>query len=150
MNPALTYDPNLATVYLLESWSSAGGLLRMSTITGAVGSEVLTTGVAFPTGPQPWQAVEPTINFAPQLGSIELIDTDDDRLDWTVYRIEYLYHQVSLRIILTTRIVRKPLTGLHFLRYTHYRSNQIVSLRFIVSQPFNGTPNGTPNEKATN
>ena len=27
MNPALTYDPNLATLYLLESWSSANGLL---------------------------------------------------------------------------------------------------------------------------
>jgi len=86
MNPALTYDPNLATLYLLESWSSANGLLRMSTITGAVGSEVLTTGVALPAAPQPWQAVEPTINFAPQLGSSQKIDTDDDRLDWTVYR----------------------------------------------------------------
>jgi hypothetical protein len=65
MNPALTYDPTLATLYLLESWSSTNGLLRMSTITGAVGSEVLTTGVAFPTAPLPWQAVEPTLNFAP-------------------------------------------------------------------------------------
>ena len=86
MNPALTYDPNLATLYVLESWSSANGLLRMSTITGAVGSEVLTTGVALPAAPQPWQAVEPTVNFAPQLGSTKKIDTDDDRLDWTVYR----------------------------------------------------------------
>jgi hypothetical protein len=86
MNPALTYDPNLATLYLLESWSSANGLLRMSTITGAVGSEILTTGVVLPAAPQPWQAVEPATNFAPQLGSTEDIDTDDDRLDWTVYR----------------------------------------------------------------
>ncbi len=86
MNPALTYDPNLPTLYLLESWSSANGLLRMSTITGAVGSEVLTTGVALPASPQPWQAVEPTLNFAPQLGSTRDIDMDDDRLDWTVYR----------------------------------------------------------------
>jgi hypothetical protein len=86
MNPALTYDPNVATLYLLESWSSANGLLRMSTITGAVGSEVLTSGVALPTSPQPWHAVESTLNFAPQLGSTRDIDTDDDRLDWTVYR----------------------------------------------------------------
>lgn len=86
MNPALTYDPNIATLYLLESWSSANGLLRMSTITGAVGSEVLTVGVAVPAAPQPWQAVEPALNFAPQLGSTNDIDTDDDRLDWTVYR----------------------------------------------------------------
>jgi hypothetical protein len=86
MNPALTYDPNIATLYVLESWSSANGLLRMSTITGAVGSEVLTAGVALPATPQPWQAVEPAINFAPQLGSSRDIDTDDDRLDWTLYR----------------------------------------------------------------
>ena len=58
----------------------------MSTITGAVGSEVLTVGVALPAATQTWQAVEPTINFAPQLGSAKRIDTDDDRLDWTVYR----------------------------------------------------------------
>ena len=86
MNPALTYDPNLTTLYVLESWSSANGLLRMSTISGAVGSEVLSTGVALPAAPQPWQAVEPAINFAPQLGSANRIDMDDDRLDWTVYR----------------------------------------------------------------
>jgi putative Ig domain-containing protein len=86
MNPALTYDPNLSTLYLLESWSSANGLLRMSTITGAVGSEVLTIAVALPAASEPWQAVEPTTNFAPQLGSAKDIDTDDDRLDWTVYR----------------------------------------------------------------
>ncbi len=86
MNPVLTYDPNVPTLYVLESWSSANGLLRLSTITGAVGSEMLTTGVALPAAPQPWQAVEPTTNFAPQLGSTEKIDTDDDRLDWTVYR----------------------------------------------------------------
>ena len=86
MNPALTYDPNLATPYVLESWSSANGLLRISAISGAVGSEVLTTGIALPDAPQPWQAVEPTLNFAPQLGSTRDIDTDGDRLDWTVYR----------------------------------------------------------------
>jgi Putative Ig domain len=86
MNPALTYDPNLATLYLLESWSSANGLLRMSMITGAVGSEVLTTGVTLPASAQAWQAVEPTLNFVPQLGSTKNIDMDDDRLDWTIYR----------------------------------------------------------------
>jgi hypothetical protein len=74
MNPALTYDPNLSTLYLLESWSSANGLLRMSTITGAVGSEVLTIAVALPAASEPWQAVEPTTNFAPQLGSAKDID----------------------------------------------------------------------------
>ncbi len=102
MNPALTYDPNLATLYLLESWSSANGLLRMSTITGPVGSEVLTVGIAVPAAPQSWQAVEPALNFAPQLGSTMDIDTDDDRLDWTVYRNGSLW---------TAQTVFLPATG---------------------------------------
>lgn len=102
MNPALTYDPNLATLYLLESWSSANGLLRMSTITGAVGSEILTVGVSLPAAPQPWQAVEPTRNFAPQLGSTKDIDTDDDRLGWTAYRNGSLW---------TAQTVFLPATG---------------------------------------
>ncbi|MGH7913615.1 MAG: Ig domain-containing protein, partial [Candidatus Binataceae bacterium] len=84
--PATTYDPNLATMYLLESNSGGAARLRLDTITGAVGAEVLTTGVAFPIGSAPWQSFSPTLNFAPQLGSASLIDTDDDRMQSCVYR----------------------------------------------------------------
>ena len=84
--PALTYDPNLSTMYLLESASGGSAKLRLDTITGAVGAEVLTTGVAFPIGSAAWQSFSPTLNFAPQLGSTSLIDTDDDRLQSCVYR----------------------------------------------------------------
>lgn len=84
--PATTYDPNVATMYLLESSASGSAKLRLDTITGAVGAEVLTTGVAFPIGSAAWQSFSPTLNFAPQLGSTSLIDTDDDRLQSCVYR----------------------------------------------------------------
>ncbi len=84
--PATTYDPNLLTMYLLESSSSGSAKLRLDTITGAVGSEVLTTGAAYPIGSSAWQSFSPTLNFAPQLGSASLIDTDDDRLQSCVYR----------------------------------------------------------------
>jgi len=84
--PATTYDPNLATMYLLESKSGGSAELRLDTITGAVGAEVLTTGVAFPIGSAAWQSFSPTVNFAPQLGSARLIDTDDDRMQSCVYR----------------------------------------------------------------
>jgi Putative Ig domain len=84
--PAITYDPNLATMYLLESDSGGSAKLRLDTITGAVGAEVLTTGVAFPIGSAAWQSFSPTLNFAPQLGSARLIDTDDDRILSCVYR----------------------------------------------------------------
>jgi hypothetical protein len=84
--PATTYDPNLSTMYLLESSSGGSARLRLDTITGAVGAEVLTTGVAFPTGSSGWQSFSPTLNFAPQRGSARLVDTDDDRMQSCVYR----------------------------------------------------------------
>jgi hypothetical protein len=83
--PALTYDNNLDTEYLLESWSGGSGRLRISTITGPVGAEVLTAGVAFPTA-SAWQSGSPTGNFGPQLGDSRGIDTGDDRLLNCVYR----------------------------------------------------------------
>jgi len=46
--PAVTYDNTIATEYLLELWNGSIGQLRLSKITGSVGSEVLTTGIAFP------------------------------------------------------------------------------------------------------
>ena len=46
--PAVTHDNTLATEYLVRNWSGASGTLRVSTITGSIGAEVLTTGVAFP------------------------------------------------------------------------------------------------------
>ena len=84
--PATTMDPDLSTMYLLEQSSSGSGKLRVDTITGAVGSEVLTTGVAYPTGPSAWQTFSPVTNFAPQLGSSENIDTEDGRIQSCVYR----------------------------------------------------------------
>jgi hypothetical protein len=84
--PATTMDPNLSTMYLLEQNSSGSGKLRIDTITGPVGSEVLTSGVAYPTGPSAWQEFSPVINFARQLGSSENIDTEDGRIQSCVYR----------------------------------------------------------------
>jgi hypothetical protein len=84
--PATTMDPNLSTMYLLEQSSPGSGKLRVDTITGPVGSEVLTSGVAYPTGPLAWQEFSPVINFAPQLGSSENIDTEDGHILSCVYR----------------------------------------------------------------
>ena len=83
--PAVTHDNTLPTEYLVRSWSPSAGTLRISTITGSVGSEVFTVGVAFPHAAGAWQdsAAE---NFAPQLGSTSRIDTDDSRIENCVYR----------------------------------------------------------------
>ncbi len=50
--PAVTHDNTLATEYLVRNWNGASGTLRVSTITGSIGAEVLTTGVAFPRAAQ--------------------------------------------------------------------------------------------------
>jgi len=83
--PAVTHDSTLPIEYLVRNWNAQEGTLRVSTITGSVGAEVLTTGVAFPKAGNSWQdsAAE---NFAPQLGSTARIDTDDDRIENCVYR----------------------------------------------------------------
>lgn len=89
--PAVTYSDSFATVYLVENWNgdSDGGWLRISTITGAVGSEVYTAGTAYPTTASTW-AEEPALgadsNFAPQLGSTDKIQNGDSRVRSVVYR----------------------------------------------------------------
>ncbi len=84
--PATTYDNSLSTLYLLETWNGGSGQLRLSTITGAVGAEVLTAGIAYPTGSKSWQMSAPVTNFAPQSGSSSGIDNGDDRILSCVYR----------------------------------------------------------------
>lgn len=84
--PANTYDSMLSTMYLVESYGGGTGRLRVSTITGPVGSEVLTVGVAYPTATSTWRSTASITNFAPQLGTTNKIDTDDDRIEGCVYR----------------------------------------------------------------
>jgi hypothetical protein len=83
--PAVTHDSTIPIEYLVRNWNGANGTLRVSTITGAVGAEVLTTGVAFPKAAHTWQD-SGAENFALQLGSTARIDTDDDRIENCVYR----------------------------------------------------------------
>ena len=64
--PALTYDSTLDTEYLLQDWngdSGGTGFLRLSSITGPVGSEKVNVGLGFPAS-APWSG--PPTNFAPQ------------------------------------------------------------------------------------
>jgi hypothetical protein len=99
--PATTYDETLSTIHLLMTWngnSSGSGKLRMFTITGSVGSEVLTYG-SFVSTPNPWEWGPPgMIDFAPQLGSSTKIHANDDRIQNVVYRNGYLWctHTVFL------------------------------------------------------
>ncbi|MGH8004335.1 MAG: hypothetical protein ACRECJ_06400, partial [Limisphaerales bacterium] len=88
--PAVTYDNSISTLYLLQSWNgnfSGSGFLRLYTITGPVGTPVLTPVVTFPSVPSPWDFAPPGFaDFAPQMGSAALIQVNDDRMHTVVYR----------------------------------------------------------------
>ena len=100
--PATTYDENLATMYLVTTWSG-DGILRMFTITGAVGSEVMTDG-SFVSTSNPW-APDGGVDLAPQLGSSEGIHVNDHRMQNVVYRNGQLWctHTIFLPAVTPTR-----------------------------------------------
>jgi uncharacterized repeat protein (TIGR01451 family) len=86
--PAVTYDPALSTMYLVQNWNGnfhGSGYHRLSAITGAVGSEVLTFATFFPSVTSTWSAIG-SVNFAPQLGSASKIHNGDTRMLKALYR----------------------------------------------------------------
>lgn len=108
--PAVTYDDTLATLYLVDNGWSGGGhqFVRISTITGPVGSEVFTecdpnfpcpSGTTFVDSGSNWAFNPPGgADFAPQSGSVQKIQNGDARLLNLVYRNGSLWaaHNVFL------------------------------------------------------
>jgi len=86
--PVTTYDNTVDTLYLVEEYNGFEGLMRVSTITGPVGSEVLTLNAAFPSSPDLWSFFGPQ---APQLGSTSVIDAGDGRVNNAVYRGGFIW-----------------------------------------------------------
>ncbi len=98
--PASTYDPNLDTAYFLEIWNgnfNNQGYLRMSSMTGNVGSETLNPGIFFPTVNSTWNEFD-SGDYAPQSGSTNKISNGDWRMHNVVYRNGSLWctHNVFL------------------------------------------------------
>lgn len=88
--PAETLDASTSDLYLLTSWSpNFGGLgfLQLAKVTGSVGDAMLSV-VGFVASPEPWALKPPTNppNFAPQLGTAEMIHPGDDRVQNLVFR----------------------------------------------------------------
>ncbi|MEI6206552.1 MAG: VCBS repeat-containing protein [Desulfuromonadales bacterium] len=107
LQPAVTHDASLATLYLLDSWNSNSGgkgYLRLSTITGAVGSEVFTAGTFQPNVTSPWDGGS-VGEIMPQLGDTHKIDGGDDRMLNCQYRNSSLWcaHTVYLPAASPTR-----------------------------------------------
>jgi uncharacterized repeat protein (TIGR01451 family) len=86
--PAATYDNTQTNLYLLAAIngdSGGNGLLQMFFVDGAVGAEVLHVGPQISVA-DPWDDRAPVNDFAPQLGSSQMILMDDSRLSEIVYR----------------------------------------------------------------
>lgn len=74
--PAVTLDPDVSALYLVQHWNGSAdgnGVLRLHTITGSIGSEVLTP-VAFVATPNPWSNPGGDNQFCPQLGHARKIE----------------------------------------------------------------------------
>jgi hypothetical protein len=89
VTPAITYDNNLETEYLVEEYNgndptSQNGLMRLWAITGAVNAPTLSS-VAFPATSATWDEGMTLDNFAPQLGAATGIDTGDARIGNVIY-----------------------------------------------------------------
>ncbi|MCD6011820.1 MAG: hypothetical protein K0Q79_1682 [Flavipsychrobacter sp.] len=106
IQPTATYSATLENIFAVESWNGStggGGTLKMWKITGAVGAESMTT-IGFPaaTGIN-WQNDGDGGNdFAPQLGTTNLIQTNDDRIFSAVFMNNRIW---------TTHSVFLPATG---------------------------------------
>lgn len=107
--PCITYDPNEEDLYFVSNFNSESGFLRVQRITGLVGSEVL-LNVFFPQTLNSWAFSDDTPptsrdGNAPQLGSSQLISTNDSRLYQAIYRTNRIWtaHTVFLPVENPTR-----------------------------------------------
>lgn len=100
MVPQVTYDPNYPDLHFVEvdnflfNQSGFSSRLRISTLTGAPGQELLRVGNAFTTNSLNWLTQE-RFGFiggsAPQLGTFVHIMNNDSRIQNVVYRNDSLW-----------------------------------------------------------
>lgn len=84
--PAVSYDNTATSMYLVANRNSAAGQIEMKTISGPLGSETLSAGSVITRG-EAWSFQAPGgADFLPQLGSSQLIDAGDARMQSCVYR----------------------------------------------------------------
>ena len=81
-------------MWFVQNWNSTSGLIRVSTLTGTVGSEVINAGTQFPQSPESWFAGQVLLagGWAPQANDTKTAPTttyvsaNDSRMQNTVFR----------------------------------------------------------------
>ena len=104
--PAITYDNSLSTLYILQDVNGnfqGNGFMRVLSITGAIGSEVLNnagTSATYLLTPSTWSDLQPNngADFAPQSGLSVKVQNNSSVVGSAIYRNGYLWlaHTVFL------------------------------------------------------
>jgi hypothetical protein len=87
-------DASPNKLWFVQNWNSTSGLIRVSTLTGSVGSEVLTPGTQFPQSPESWFSGQVLLSggWAPQANDTKTapfstyVSNNDTRMQNVVYR----------------------------------------------------------------
>jgi hypothetical protein len=86
VEPAVTYDSSMNDLYLMETYTGYAGQLQLFKISGAVGSEQMTS-VGFPAIHMTWSPIPPgDADFAPQRGDTNKIQCNDDRMGSVIFK----------------------------------------------------------------
>ena len=89
--PALTYDVTEPNLFAIESWNGGAGQLKLWKISGPVASPTMTS-VGFPATTTHWRGGPSSGgDFAPQLGTTNLLNIGDDRITNVIYRNHKLW-----------------------------------------------------------
>lgn len=96
LQPAVNQDANSTATYLMNAYNTNAvgaphSQLRLYSITGSVSAPVLVPGAAVADGVFSWGSRTNAADFAPQLGSTNKIQCNDDKLLNVVYRNGHLW-----------------------------------------------------------
>ena len=115
ITPAITYDATQQSLFAVEKYNGDAAQVQVWKITGAVGSESMTAvGLASAGAALKWQSQSFTFSgtggadFAPQAGTANLVQTNDDRITQVVFMNNHLWfaHNVFLPYSTTTNPTR--------------------------------------------
>jgi hypothetical protein len=89
--PAVSYSSTQETLFLVKQLSAWRGTIRVDTLTGPVGTEILTVGPAIASGASWSSQPRGGVDFAPQLGSSHKIQNNDSRMESCLYRNRFVW-----------------------------------------------------------
>ncbi len=85
--PAITYDSVEPSMFLVDAYNGGSGQLRLRKLTGTSSAAVLSATIGYPTSSVHWgYQGNGGSDFAPQLGTTNKLQTNDDRINNVTFR----------------------------------------------------------------